>query len=862
MSLPEINIDDRDFDTLVNESLKHIRQTCPQWTDLSHGDPGRALIEVFAYITENLIYRTNRIPRKVYIEFLRLLGIKLQPPKAARTTLRFSLSTAQSRDVEIPQHTRVTLNRSGGDSEPPSFITVAPSRIPSGSTECDIEAVNGEAVEGEFAGHGSGLPNQWIKASRPPLVTDIDLIVGVEAEKDELSERVDSITWGEKTYRIWKEVETFANPGEEKHVYTADRVSGIITFAPDVEFLSQPQNEKRNVLGYAVPEGREIRLWYVRGGGEEGNVEKEQLTVLKDPVAGYHVTVTNINPATGGSPAETFENALLRGPLQFRSLERAVTADDVELIAKQVSGAISRAKAFTKADLWKHAQRGTVEVLIVPSIPGRIWSDGYLALEVILGQQKAEVCDHIRSELERRTPLGVTVSVEWIKYKRVAVEARVVVTAGEKLDSLRNRVLNRINKSINPLPSESNTNGWEFNKPLRISNVYDIILSEPAVKYADKVKLVVDHAPSTDVTCIRADEFQKGMWYASSGSSLYRTSNDGEGWELIYQFSSEEIKNIECHPNHPGLVAVNTEVEQENGKKHSKIHLSFDCGESRNWRILHQTGFEVEDMTWSERDGDPVLLLAAENGLYELKLGENAIPVHIMVDSQNPSRGFYSVTAAKDIKGVSYVALSSKKNGGIFISDRQGRAGTFLHAGLKGEDIRILSLNQYGGRTYLWAGVTVAGNETGKGCFRLELRAEGISESDWTHFGENWNGGSCFSLAFHNENVFSGSHNSGVLQLDSGSSDASWRRVSIDSGLPFRNRDNIFEPITALEADPKKKDPFLMAGGPKGVFTSKNTLDFEISSKKEYSEKVTIPPNWLFCSAPHSITVEIEDEIG
>ena len=102
------------------------------------------------------------------------------------------------------------------------------------------------------------------------------------------------------------------------------------------------------------------------GGGEEGNVAAHALMVLRDPIRG--VQVTNPEPASGGAPAETVDNAFLRGPEDMHSLRRAVTARDFEALAVRSSGSVARAKAFTKAELWTHAKPGTVEMLLVPTL--------------------------------------------------------------------------------------------------------------------------------------------------------------------------------------------------------------------------------------------------------------------------------------------------------------------------------------------------------------------------------------------------------------------------------------------------------------------------------------------------------------
>ena len=102
MPLPSPNLDDRDFQQLVDAARQRIVQSCPEWSDLSPSDPGVVLLETFAYLTDTLSYRMNRIPEKAYVEFLRLLGVQLSPPAAASTRLRFSASRAAERSHRDP----------------------------------------------------------------------------------------------------------------------------------------------------------------------------------------------------------------------------------------------------------------------------------------------------------------------------------------------------------------------------------------------------------------------------------------------------------------------------------------------------------------------------------------------------------------------------------------------------------------------------------------------------------------------------------------------------------------------------------------------------------------------------------------
>ena len=101
MRLPEIQLDDRRFQDLVSEARMRIDRACPEWTEHNVSDPGITLIELFAWMTEMTIYRLNRVPDKLHVALLELLGIRLDGPSAARTALRFRLAGPATEAVTI-----------------------------------------------------------------------------------------------------------------------------------------------------------------------------------------------------------------------------------------------------------------------------------------------------------------------------------------------------------------------------------------------------------------------------------------------------------------------------------------------------------------------------------------------------------------------------------------------------------------------------------------------------------------------------------------------------------------------------------------------------------------------------------------
>src|SRR3954447_9313979 len=124
MPLPTPDLDDRDFQSLVDDAKRLVQQRSPEWTDHNVSDPGVTLIEAFAQMVDQLIYRLNRVPDRHYVKFLELIGLQLSPPTAARGTATFWLAAAQPATVLVRAETEVATPRTEVD-EPVVFSTVA-----------------------------------------------------------------------------------------------------------------------------------------------------------------------------------------------------------------------------------------------------------------------------------------------------------------------------------------------------------------------------------------------------------------------------------------------------------------------------------------------------------------------------------------------------------------------------------------------------------------------------------------------------------------------------------------------------------------------------------------------------------------
>jgi predicted phage baseplate assembly protein len=129
MPLPAPELDDRRFQQLVDDAKRLVQQRCPEWTDHNVSDPGVTLIELFAWMTDQLTYRLNRVPDRHYVKFLELLGVHLYPATPAHVGLTFWLSGPIEQPVTIPAGTQASTPYSEIE-EPVVFTTLDDLTIP------------------------------------------------------------------------------------------------------------------------------------------------------------------------------------------------------------------------------------------------------------------------------------------------------------------------------------------------------------------------------------------------------------------------------------------------------------------------------------------------------------------------------------------------------------------------------------------------------------------------------------------------------------------------------------------------------------------------------------------------------------
>jgi len=269
-------------------------------------------------------------------------------------------------------------------------------------------------------------------------------------------------------------VSDFFDSGPDDPHFLLNRTTGEVRFG-DGEHgripVANPANPNANIVA------REYRY----GGGKAGNTGAGTITDIQTSVLSVD-SVTNKRAAFGGSDEETLTDAKLRAPREIKSKERAVTAEDFELLARQTPGArVRRAKAlplvhpqFTGAQI-----PGAVTVLVVPDsdAPNPVPGPATLAL----------VCAH----LNQHRLLTSEVYVIPPPYRKIQIEADIIAKPEADLSEIKRGVETGLTNYFHPLKGGLTGTGWEFGGEIFYSDVYRIVIQTPGVARLRDNQLVI-----------------------------------------------------------------------------------------------------------------------------------------------------------------------------------------------------------------------------------------------------------------------------------------------------------------------------------------------------------------------------------
>lgn len=526
--LPVPSLDDRRFSDLVEQAMRLRAQLCPEWTSTEPGDPGVALIEIFAFLTDQLIYRLNQVPDRLYSTFLNMVGVRGRPAGVASTMVDFTLAAPQEQPVVIPAGTCVATVRTD-DSAAIEFRTVAPAVVPAGRLDGDttrdedwtylwftgggpdaivaVKFADGAVRDLEWE---ASTPDGWSAASSELSITvhtgphwdgrrlrhrpvenvhEIPQVleaycVGVSVEAAHGTQVIGE-ELGTGTGRPRQRLRTRQAPlvpGEHRVRVGGSEwavVDSLVDSFGDDQHCEIDRNTGEVLFGDgthgAVPApGERITIDYVTGGGTAGNVAAGRITWLKTAVP-FVAQVGSRFPAFGGVDPEPVEEVRAKAPALLRSGWRAVSAADFERLTLEATPMVARARCLTDE------YNGT-RVLVVPSV--RVEDDDFSDMLVA-----NPVFEAVGTYLEERRTVGTRLTLTPPLYRGVIVSAVMTRAGYEPIDRVRTRAAQAVRTYLHPVTGGRDGRGWPFGRSLVAGELFGVLLDVGGVELVEEVRL-------------------------------------------------------------------------------------------------------------------------------------------------------------------------------------------------------------------------------------------------------------------------------------------------------------------------------------------------------------------------------------
>ncbi len=444
----------RDYDSLLRSMRDLIPDKLPEWKEYeSEADFGNVLLQLFAHMGDTLSYYQDRIAnesflgtaqtRRSIIHHLRLIGYKLSTaaPASASLTLKAEVSETYNEIITIRKGDAFAT-KSRKDKPSVRFeytretdFTIDCSTLPVINGKKQVKGTfpveEGRLVEDEILGTSDGSPSQMFTLAHSGLILR-SMGKGQEVNKD-----IILITELGETIKEWtlQESLAFSREGQNDFVIDIDDEDRTTLIFGDGAFGAIP----------AI--GTVIKATYRVGGGSHGNVVADSIqTIVNAPqLALIGAKVTNPKPATGGAERESIEHAVMHAPGVFRSLKRAVTAEDYEALALDFKGV---GKVRAEATNWN-----TITLFVAPEGGG-------------------DVSDVLRANLlayfEDKRPLSTIIEIEDADYVKIFIKADV----GVKSYYAQNDIKEKVEKAAADLLAFENV---DFGQSIYLSKFYEAV---------------------------------------------------------------------------------------------------------------------------------------------------------------------------------------------------------------------------------------------------------------------------------------------------------------------------------------------------------------------------------------------------
>lgn len=353
-----------------------------------------------------------------------------------------------------------------------------------------IPATNCAIVTNEPLGLSDGLPGQTFRLRENPILDPgyEDVVITGASGEDGFT-LVNPVAWERKP--------DFSRSGPNDLHVTIDTLRGEIAFGPN---LRLPEGGARQ-YGAIPPKGHAVRMTSYRyGGGSGGNVREDRIRTLRQAIP-YIASVSNPYPAKGGSDLESMDHAKMRVRELLHTRERAVTAEDFEMLAHRSAAAVGRARCVFPATDGEPVPPGTVRVLLVP----RLGPEHRRPAPRDLSMPDSALRE-VRAFLDERRLLTTRLELVDPTYRYVSVQLRLVSDPQADPDAVRDRVVERLDAFLHPLTGGPDGGGWPFRRKLTLADVYAQVANIRGVAILRDARLFVSEVEDATTNALSAEQ--------------------------------------------------------------------------------------------------------------------------------------------------------------------------------------------------------------------------------------------------------------------------------------------------------------------------------------------------------------------
>lgn len=449
----------KDYEGFRKMMIDLIPQKTPEWTDFSENDLGIVLLELLASGLDVLSFYQDKAfaesilstaqNRRSVINICKSLGYELSPQSPSKFKLKVTKSADYQDDkVTVPKGTKVSTDAKVGN--PVIFETDSSLTIGSGELEGYVTITQGESINGEVVGAGTGLPNQKLKLFMADALADtLEVYTTFKNQQDTLAEQ-------NRTY--WIKVDDFLNSSpEDRH------------FMVEVdEFNNTYLVFGNGISGAIVPTDVNVNANYRYGGGVLGNVGINTINTFPvTDIVGVAQITNPEQPIVRGKDSESLQHAKISAPKFFRTQDRCITKQDFEDLCSMEEG-VALVHVIESFNI-----KNEVFIYIVPSD---------FSVKV-----PEELKNRLLTRINRKKLLKDTPVIKDPTYLEFDIDVKVIAYS--------NYVNSEVKKAIETILQQAfGVQNMSYNEEVLIANIYNECLKVSGVRN------IVINKPTGDIT--------------------------------------------------------------------------------------------------------------------------------------------------------------------------------------------------------------------------------------------------------------------------------------------------------------------------------------------------------------------------